>query len=287
MDDTSAVRVLAGYDGSLPAGAAIAAGAVLLPSAHARITFCWTPPFASEAIRRRLRTRTIGLQDLVAAIEREGAAEAEHIAGTGVTLAQAAGWACEPAAERVYGGEGFAIADLAAKLDVDVVLVGARGLGGASAVLGSVSDVVAHYTPRPVLVVPYPLLSDERADLARGPVLVGWDGSPGAQLALNTAQKLLTGRVTIVAAVADDAVDPPKAPHEFLRLPAHGGHLTPGRAVAEGLAAAARERHAAVVVVGSRGRSAAREILLGSVAMATLHHAHRPVLVVHDPTREP
>jgi nucleotide-binding universal stress UspA family protein len=37
-----------------------------------------------------------------------------------------------------------------------------------------------------------------------------------------------------------------------------------------------------VIVVGSRGRSARREILLGSVAMATLHRAHRPVLVVPD-----
>jgi nucleotide-binding universal stress UspA family protein len=34
-------------------------------------------------------------------------------------------------------------------------------------------------------------------------------------------------------------------------------------------------------MVGSRGRSAVREILLGSVAMATLHHTRRPVLVVH------
>jgi nucleotide-binding universal stress UspA family protein len=35
-----------------------------------------------------------------------------------------------------------------------------------------------------------------------------------------------------------------------------------------------------VIVAGSRGRSAARELLLGSVAMAILHRAQRPVLVV-------
>ncbi|MCU7729408.1 universal stress protein [Actinoplanes sp. KI2] len=282
MDDTRAVRVLAGYDGSLPAGAAIDAGAMLLPSGRAWIITCWTAPFADEALRRHLRDRQTGLHELDAAIEREGAADAEHVAAMGVTLARAAGWACEPVIEQTYGGVGYAIADLAEKLDADVVVVGSRGLGGAPAVLGSVSDVVAHSTPRPVLVVPHPLLTDERADLTGGPVLVGWDGSPGAQLALDAAQKLFAGRPTILAAVTDDAVAPPTAAHEFLRLHAHGGHLTPGRAVAEALASAARRRHAAVVVVGSRGHSAPREILLGSAAMATLHHAHRPVLVVHD-----
>jgi nucleotide-binding universal stress UspA family protein len=35
-----------------------------------------------------------------------------------------------------------------------------------------------------------------------------------------------------------------------------------------------------VIVVGSRGRSALREIRLGSVAMATLHHSPCPVVVV-------
>jgi nucleotide-binding universal stress UspA family protein len=52
------------------------------------------------------------------------------------------------------------------------------------------------------------------------------------------------------------------------------------RAVAAALADYAAERGAAVIVVGSRGRSASRELLLGSVAKALLHHARRPVLVV-------
>jgi nucleotide-binding universal stress UspA family protein len=33
-------------------------------------------------------------------------------------------------------------------------------------------------------------------------------------------------------------------------------------------------------VVGSRGRSAAREIMLGSSAIAVLHHTDRPAVVV-------
>ena len=39
---------------------------------------------------------------------------------------------------------------------------------------------------------------------------------------------------------------------------------------------------AAVLVVGSRGRSAIREVLLGSVARTAVHRTHRPVLVVHS-----
>ncbi|HEX6533949.1 MAG TPA: universal stress protein, partial [Gemmatimonadaceae bacterium] len=52
------------------------------------------------------------------------------------------------------------------------------------------------------------------------------------------------------------------------------------RAVADALAESAAAEGAAVIVVGSRGRSAQLEMLLGSVAMAVLHRAHRPVLVV-------
>jgi nucleotide-binding universal stress UspA family protein len=63
------------------------------------------------------------------------------------------------------------------------------------------------------------------------------------------------------------------------------GHGTPAQAVASSLIACARDHETALLVVGSRGRSAIREIVLGSVAMATLHHAHRPVLVVPDSDR--
>ena len=51
------------------------------------------------------------------------------------------------------------------------------------------------------------------------------------------------------------------------------------RGVAASMAAAAADHGAAAVVVGSRGRSAAREIILGSVAMSMLHNSHRPVMV--------
>jgi nucleotide-binding universal stress UspA family protein len=279
------IRVLVGYDGSPAASAAIDAGALLFPQAHASVAQLWTPPFASTALRNRLWRGTSHVDEFVAAAEREGEREASRLAATGVTLARAAGWDAEPVVLRSYSGEGVQLAQLAEKLDADVVVVGSRGLGGAQAVLGSVSDMVVHSATRPVLVVPHPLLSDEYAALATGPVLVGYDGSDGAQTALKVAVRLFPARDHVLVTVDDGQAtrDPVGAPPvegaavTRLRVPA--GRGAPGRSVAGALAGCARSRGAAVVVVGSRGRSAVEEILLGSVAMATLHNAYRPVLV--------
>src|SRR5687768_14259766 len=101
----SQVRMIVGYDGSPQASAAIDAGVALFPVAHAWITHLWTPPFASESLRRRLWNGTGHLDEFVVAVEREGEREAERLAANGVTLARAAGWAAEPLVRRTYGGE--------------------------------------------------------------------------------------------------------------------------------------------------------------------------------------
>ncbi len=281
------MRALVGFDGSPASAAAIEAGALLLPGVHSWITYMWVPPFTGDRIRRRLREQVGNIKDLIDAVEREGNFEAQRITTRGVHLARAAGWEAEPIIEQTYGAEGPAIVQVADRVDADVVIVGSRGLGGSDAVLGSVSDMVVHYSSRPVLVIPHPLLSAEFGGLAAGPVMVGWDGSSGAHNALAASVRIFEGR-DVIAVSVEDAADTPEPPADSRVSYAHVRHARGRRTrgVANSLTAAADDRGAAVVVMGSRGRSAAREILLGSVAMSTLHHCHRPVMVVPDPGRD-
>ncbi len=46
----------------------------------------------------------------------------------------------------------------------------------------------------------------------------------------------------------------------------------------------ADSRDAAAIVMGSRGLTALRSMLLGSVSSGVVHHANRPTLVIHRPS---
>ena len=174
---------------------------------------------------------------------------------------------------------------LCCELHGDVIVVGSRGLSGTDAVLGSVSDLVVHYATVPVLVVPNPLLITEFEALREGPVVVGYDGSDGAEKALDSARRLFPGRRLLLAAVRDGDEDVPVGPAArdaellSLRMPKLAGPAS--RVAADLLVECADQHDAAVLVVGSRGRSTIREVLLGSVARGAVHRTHRPVLVVH------
>ncbi|UXA15307.1 universal stress protein [Mycobacterium sp. SMC-8] len=281
------VSVMVGYDGSPAANAAINTGGLLFPNAHAWVAHIWTPPFASTKLRRRLRGVAQSTDELVELIEREGTREAEAIAATGVALATAAEWDAEPIVKRTIGSDGLRLAQLAEKLDTDVIIVGDRGLELSDAVLGAVCDMVVHYATVPVLVVPYPLLAEEVDALSHGPVVVGYDGSAGAEAAVDSVRRLFPDRRMILAAAPDEDGDVVPGPAAQglqivpLKEPSGIGRLRE-RAVAGELLACARDHGAAVLAVGSRGRSATREILLGSVAVGVVHRSQRPVLVVHS-----
>src|SRR4249919_3678599 len=208
MNSQAAKQVIVGFDGSPSASAAINTGALLLPHARSWITHLWTPPFADEDLRHRLSSGTHRLDEYRQAVEREGEWRAGRIAEIGVTLARAAGWQAEALLRRIDGGEGLELARLIQDTAPDLALVGARGLGGVRAVLGSVSDIVVHYSPKPVIVAPYPLLSTDHAALADGPVVIGWDGSPRAQTALKATERLLPDRTLLLVCVDDDDTTP-------------------------------------------------------------------------------
>ncbi|MDY6995653.1 MAG: universal stress protein [Actinomycetota bacterium] len=278
-------NVMVGYDGSHSAGEAITAGAALFEGAHAWVVYVWTPPFGSARLRRRLRATARGVDDLVELIEREGEREARATAAAGVALAAAAEWDAEPLVNRTMGSDGLRLAQLAETLHADVVIVGSRGLGGADAVLGSVSDLVVHYATVPVLVVPNPLLANEFDALTAGPVVVGYDGTDGAEAAAAAARRLFGERRLLLAAVHDEgeevAVGPAASGAQLLSRPLPRALGAPPRVTADVLIECADEHDAAALVVGSRGRSTVRELVLGSVARAAVHRSHRPVLVVH------
>lgn len=146
------------------------------------------------------------------------------------------------------------------------------------------------------------------------PVLLCYDGSEDAKLAIAQAGGLFAGRHAIVLHVweplGEVAAVPPvpglegvlKAGLEEMdeigarsseKLAMEGRDLAhaagfdaeplslrrSGRAW-RAIVAVARERDASVIVLGRRGVSAAELMILGSVANAVVHHADRPVLVV-------
>ncbi len=285
-----APRVLVGYDGSPAAAEAITVGASLLPGATASVAYLWSPPFASPELRAHLRRRASNLNELIELVEAEGGAEAQRLVATGVAVARANGWSADSVVRRTYGGEGFEMAALAEELEADVIVVGSRGLGGTQAVLGSVSELhraLQHDASPGRAPAGHHRLRSARRWFPRGRL----GRLAGGNVALASAADLFPDRELIVVEVRSQGDQDPGPPDElpagarFVRLPLID-RIGYSRAVAEQLDTIADERAAAAIVVGSRGRGAIRELLLGSVAKATLHNVRRPVLVAPKPRSE-
>jgi nucleotide-binding universal stress UspA family protein len=274
--------LLVGYDGSPAATTAIRVGTRLFPKAHARITYVLTPPFASPALRRRLRLSSRNITALTEAVEREGTFEAELLTDSGVALATAGGWDAEALVKQAWGGEGIGLAQLAETHTPDAVVVGSRGLTGSEAMLGSVSELLVLHSPVPVVVTKRTLLAAEHEALAAGPIVVGFDQSAGAATAVAAAQHLFPGRQLLAVSVSsDDTAEPTTAaPAGVSVINAAPGRGRGSAATAETLCAVADEHNAAALVVGSRGRTGLRRVVLGSVAKSLLHTSYRPVTVV-------
>lgn len=269
------MKVVVGYDGSSSANAAIRTGSVLFPGAQAVILYLCTPPFGSKGLRARLRHSARNVDELIDLVDSESDNEAARLVETGVTLARADGWTADPLVKRTWAGEGLGLAQVAEEQQPDVVIVGARGIGATDSKMGSVSDLLVHHAPRPVLVVSQHMVSAEHESVADGPIVVGVDGSAGADRAAEAARRLFPNREFVSVAVDDGDTSAVDADQHVRRFRGSGSGAT-----ADALVAFADEHHAAVVVVGSRGRSALRKVLLGSVAAATLQRTYRPVLVV-------
>ena len=154
------------------------------------------------------------------------------------------------------------------------------------------------------------------------PVLIAYDGSEVSRAAVRYAAELFAGRSAVLVTVWEpglaavpvglhdtigvgalppdpatvEAIDRLQREHastvaldgaEFARsvgLAAEPQAVPDEVDVADTLIGIARERGAAVVVVGSHGISGLRSRLLGSVSRRVIEHCDRPVLVIHDDT---
>lgn len=182
----------------------------------------------------------------------------------------------------------------------DLLVVGARGLGGFKALLlGSVSRQCVDHAPCSVAVVRPGL---RRADGAVEHVVVGVDGSEFARAALAWAVQEGRARHAVVQAVHAWSMPTPfgpaamgpfvtvedPAPFEEAAarsLDAVVGDADVERVLVNGSAASAlldAATGADLLVVGARGVGGFRGLLMGSVSRQAAEHAPCPVVVVRQ-----
>lgn len=230
---------------------------------------------------------------------------AEGVAGTAVHEARTVAPHLEVEGDPVIGRH--PAARLLTEADgAELVVLGSRGRGGfAGLLLGSVSQRVATHALGPVVVV------RGRSDAAEGPVAVGVDESPSADVLLETAFEQASGRrcalmvvralqpvlplwLDSVPAIDARAVDqdadersrleeqlaPWRAKYPATRVEAVLIHDSVAGALVEA------SKNAQLVVVGSRGHGIVAGTLLGSVGLQLLHHAQCPVYIARPTARE-
>ena len=149
---------------------------------------------------------------------------------------------------------------------------------------------------------------------ASKPILIAYDGSEGAKAAVEAAWRLFPDRRAVVVSVWHPAADISAA--SLIAIPAGvatsayealdkeserqatekaqegadaatdaGFDATPRALRSNGkvwatIVAAADQEDAEAIIVGSRGLSAVKSVLLGSVANGVVHHSTRPVVVI-------
>ncbi len=152
---------------------------------------------------------------------------------------------------------------------------------------------------------------------ADGPLLVCYDGSEDAKHAIEHAGRLLGGRDALVVTVwqptpalgssasagTTDSIDSvevdraaadrgERVARDGVRIAQQAGlHAKPVAVEATGpvwktIVEIADRHDAATIVMGSRGLTGLRALLLGSVSSAIVHHADRPTLVIRQSTRQ-
>ncbi|MGV9699679.1 universal stress protein [Streptomyces sp. NPDC003470] len=172
----------------------------------------------------------------------------------------------------------------------DLIVVGSRGKGGVTGLLlGSTPTALAAHSHCPVMTV----REEHRPTADAGPVVLGVDGSPDSDravdVALAEAAQRRTELVVVHAWQPDGAAgaDPGPAARRLTRAldgrPDGRPDITVRRDLVQGKARDVlleASTTAQLLVVGSRGRGGIAGLLLGSVSQALMTHAHCPVVTV-------
>lgn len=276
-------EVVVGIDGSPASGLALrwAHGLAQARRSPLRVIRTWQYPASAGAPG--------GPMTLPTPDEMEGAIEAELASQLTDALGEDAGGV---AAEVGRGSAAGVLVHRAASLRADVVVVGARGLGGFDRLLlGSTSRQCLEHAACPVVIVRAP-----RADLPPGlpgRILVGLDGSTAASRALWWAAQLAVDLGADVVALHALGSRAPENVATRARQLLDGDWTGPLRTAGArydtrlderdpriALLATAEEIDAGLIVTGTRGTGFVPGVLLGSVANHLAVSAHRPLAVV-------
>jgi nucleotide-binding universal stress UspA family protein len=156
--------ILLCYDGSVDAQAAIDRAGLLMAGSEATVLVIW-----ETILETMTRHGSLGMGFGILGPYSDDGADASIkraavvTATEGVQRAAAAGLVAQPRVVNRDDDIATVILAEAADLDVEVIVMGTRGLGGVkSLLLGSVSHAVLHHADRAVLVVPSPSLAEQR-----------------------------------------------------------------------------------------------------------------------------
>ncbi len=290
--------IVVGYDGSAGARDALefAIETARPRKAAVEVVHAWSPPPPSD----RFAAEFWGTQD------QERQESGDRVLADAAEYAKKLAPEVEVRAKPATGGASKALLEEAK--GARMLVVGSRGLGGVSGrLLGSTGVQVALHAPCPVVVV-RPSDSASTASPEAGRVVVGVDGSQFSEAVLAFAFEQASERGVGLTAVLAWDVDYLNVPGRVGSIPAEilkSGSDHASTVLAEALAGW-QERYpdvdiksridfgqarsslveasagAALLVVGSRGRGGFVGLLVGSVSLAVLHHAHCPVAVVHQ-----
>ena len=159
--------ILICYDGSDDAKAAIKRIGALMPGVSATVLTVWEPFSSVASGSPKGRLSPLAVITNVDDANDEMQAEARDVAAEGTQLANDAGLNAEPATDEQGESVAEAILSGADRLDAELIVLGSRGQGRLSSLLGSVSHRVLQHADRPVLVIPSAAVAKHRRELRK------------------------------------------------------------------------------------------------------------------------